>query len=48
MSPGDSLQTWGYGPEKHRSPTPRGCMFVNMTYTHSSENVEADIVQKIS
>ena len=47
-SPGDSLQTWGYGPEKHRSPTPRGCMFVDFTYSHSDDSVEAEIVQKIS
>jgi UDP-2,3-diacylglucosamine pyrophosphatase LpxH len=47
QSPGDSMQTWGYGAEKHRTPTPRGCMFLDMTYTHSNDSVEAEILQKI-
>jgi len=45
-SPGDSLQVWGYGAEKHRAATPRGCMFLNMTYSQSN-TIESDIMQKI-
>ena len=49
MSPGDSLQTWGYGAERHRSSTPRGCMFLNLEYTHSQQDqVVAEISQNIS
>ena len=47
MSAGDSLQTWGFGAEKHRTPTPRGCMFLNMTYSHTSDTIGSEILQKI-
>jgi UDP-2,3-diacylglucosamine pyrophosphatase LpxH len=47
-SPGDSLKTYGFGAEKHRAPTPRGCMFLDMTYTHSDDSISAEILQKIS
>ena len=46
-SPGDSLQTWGFGAEKHRAATPRGCMFLNLTYSHGDSNVTSDVLQKI-
>jgi UDP-2,3-diacylglucosamine pyrophosphatase LpxH len=47
QSPGDGMQTLGFGAEKHRTPTPRGCMFLNMTYTHTDDTIEAEILQKI-
>jgi UDP-2,3-diacylglucosamine pyrophosphatase LpxH len=46
-SPGDSMQVWGYGAERHRTPTPRGCMFLEMTYSHPTETVTAEVMQKI-
>ena len=46
-SAGDSLQTWGFGAEKHRTPTPRGCMFLNMQYTHGDDTITSEILQKI-
>lgn len=48
MSPGDSQTTWGFGPERHRSPTPRGCMFLDMEYQHrDSDTVNSEILQRI-
>ena len=32
MSPPDTLEVIGYGAERHRSPTPRGCVFLDITY----------------
>ena len=46
-SPGDSMQTWGFGAEKHRHPTPRGSMFLDMEYQHGPETVTMDVAQKI-
>lgn len=47
MSAGDSKQVYGYGPEKHREPTPRGCMFIDMSFTKTSSIVDLDVIQKI-
>lgn len=33
MSPGDSKSVFGYGAERHRAPTPRGCVFVDFEYS---------------
>lgn len=48
-SPGDSQSTWGYGAERHRSPTPRGCMFLDLEYQHQhyGDVIETEILQKI-
>jgi len=32
MSAGDTKSVYGYGAEKHRAPTPRGCVFLDMEY----------------
>ena len=48
MSAGDSQQVVGFGPEKHRAATPRGCMFLDMEYHHSDHDlIDIDILQKI-
>jgi uncharacterized protein YfaP (DUF2135 family) len=47
MSAGDSQQVYGYGPEKHRGPTPRGCMFIDMSFNKHSSIVDLDVIQKI-
>jgi len=47
-SAGDSLATWGYGAEKHRTPTPRGCMFLSLEFNSKSPVIDCDILQKIS
>lgn len=47
-SSGDSRTVWGYEAEKHRAPTPKGCMFLNLTYRHSSDSIDSEILQKIS
>lgn len=44
----DGMATWGYGAERHRAPTPKGCLFLDMEYNHLNETVTAEIVQKIS
>mgnify|MGYP001110069914 CR=1 FL=1 len=46
-SSGECQVTFGFGAEKHRAPTPKGCMFLDMTYHHSGD-VETEILQKIS
>jgi hypothetical protein len=46
-SPGESQTIWGYEAEKHRSPTPKGCMFLDMEYTHSNDIIHMEIIQKI-
>jgi len=48
-SPGDSMKIWGFDAEKHRAALPRGCMFLEMQYQHSSDDtIETEILQKIS
>ena len=46
-NPTDSLKVWGFEAEKHRSPTPRGCLFLNMEYVQK-QGIETEILQKIS
>jgi hypothetical protein len=44
----DSLATWGFAAEKHRAPTPRGCIFLDLEYNHGGgDTITAEIVQKI-
>ncbi len=45
MSPGESQSVYGFGPEKHRAPTPRGCVFLDMQYSQSE--IDVGIIQKI-
>jgi hypothetical protein len=47
MSAGDSKAVWGFGAEKHRTPTPRGCMFLDFEYRHTNDTVEGELLQKI-
>lgn len=46
-SPGESQVVFGFGAEKHRAPTPKGCMFLNFEYQHQTESVEVEVLQKI-
>jgi hypothetical protein len=46
MSASDSQQVFGFGAEKHRAPTPRGCIFLDMTY-RKGVGLEMEIRQKI-
>jgi hypothetical protein len=46
MSAPDSQQVFGYGAEKHRAPTPRGCIFLDMTYRKSID-IDVEVRQKI-
>jgi hypothetical protein len=46
MSAPDSKQVFGFGAEKHRAPTPRGCIFLDMTY-RKGVGLEMEIRQKI-
>jgi hypothetical protein len=46
MSASDSQQVFGYGAEKHRAPTPRGCIFLDMTY-RKGIGIDMEIRQKI-
>jgi hypothetical protein len=43
----DSNSVWGFEAEKHRAPTPRGCMFLGMEYKHTDDTIETEILQKI-
>jgi len=43
----DANNVWGFEAEKHRSPNPRGCMFLNMEYSHNGDTIESEILQKI-
>lgn len=43
----DAMETWGFGAERHRAPTPRGSLFLDMEYAHGTETVTTEIVQKI-
>jgi hypothetical protein len=47
MSAPDCQQVYGFGAEKHRAPTPRGCMFLDMTYK-KGVGVDIEIRQKIA
>lgn len=33
MSPGESKSVMGFGPERHRAPTPKGCVFADFNYS---------------
>lgn len=46
-SSADSNEVWGFGAEKHRAPTPRGCMFLNLQYSHTNDSIESELLQKI-
>ena len=46
MSSGDSKQVFGFGAEKHRAPTPRGCVFLEMNY-RKGISLDMEIRQKI-
>ena len=45
-SPGESQSVWGFGAEKHRAPTPKGCLFLDMQYRRSE--IELGVIQKIT
>ena len=47
MSAPDSKRTLGFAAERHRSPQPRGCMFLDLTYRKHGNAIEAEIRQKI-
>jgi hypothetical protein len=48
MSAADSMSTYGFGAEKFRAPTPRGCLFLDLNYTHGiGDAVEIEWRQKI-
>ena len=47
MAAADSQQVYGFGPERHRAPTPRGCMFLDMEYQHGPETITTEILQRI-
>ena len=47
-SSADSSTVWGFEAERHRAPTPKGCMFLNMEYSKKHNDVETEIMQKIS
>ena len=47
MSKGDSLSMHGYGAERHPAPTPRGCVFLDMTY-HKGYGINIEHRTKIN
>lgn len=48
-SPADAMSMRGYGAERHRAPTPRGCMVLDLQYSHSkNDSVETQIRQLIT
>ena len=48
MSPGESLQTFGFGAEKYRSPTPKGCTILSLEYNKKQDWVSMEPTPKIS
>ena len=48
MNPTDSASVWGFDAERHRAPTPRGCIFLDMEYSSYNAGIKTEILQKIS
>ena len=44
----DSQSVWGFEAERHRAPTPKGCIFLNMEYQKANETISAEVLQKIA
>lgn len=49
LSPADSLSVNGYGVEKFRAPTPRGCLFLRLDFKHKvdSDLLKGEVIPKI-
>jgi len=46
-NPTDSMKTWGFEAERHRAPTPRGCIFLELDYSSTYNTIKSEIRQKI-
>lgn len=44
--PGEALQPHGFAPEKHRSPTLKGCVFLDLTY-HKGREIPIEIEHRV-
>jgi hypothetical protein len=44
----DSQSVWGFEAERHRAPTPKGCLFLDMDYQKRGETIGVEVVQKIT
>jgi hypothetical protein len=44
--PGEALQSYGFAAEKHRAPTLKGCIFLDLTY-HKGRDVPIEIEHRV-